>query len=147
VVGEYYFNNQYRGFELVGTTYTSITPIKSFTTVNGISQAGKAVGYSQSKSTGQYSNFSYLNGTFTTLNIKGATDAEVYGISPTGNILVGIYFANDLTLGFVYQNQTVQTLQFPGAIGTYPAGINEAGTVVGTFTYGDGNLHGFTWAP
>jgi probable HAF family extracellular repeat protein len=56
---------------------------------------------------------------------------------------VGFYNAG----GFLYQNKTLQTLQFPGAASTFAYGVNAAGKVSGIFHEANGNLHGFTWTP
>jgi probable HAF family extracellular repeat protein len=54
---------------------------------------------------------------------------------------------NQLTTGFVLENQTLQPLVFPGSTYTIATGINYAGTVVGYFADSNSVEHGFLWTP
>lgn len=38
------------------------------------------------------------------------------------------------------------SIDYPGAIGTYPYGINDSGQIVGCYSDGSGNVHGFLLA-
>jgi probable HAF family extracellular repeat protein len=50
-------------------------------------------------------------------------------------------------VGFLYQNQVLTTLQFPGAADTFATGVNGVGEVVGYFENSGAGSHGFTWTP
>ena len=138
-------NSRWIGFELVGSKYYDIFPPNvDATFVMGISASGKAVGYStKSRSS---SNFFYYRERYKDLPLLpfGAT---VNGINPAGNAVVGYYSPSPgVTAGFLYQNNILTTLQFPGSTYTIASGINASGEVVGLF--GDATtLHGFTWTP
>jgi probable HAF family extracellular repeat protein len=146
-VGGYFFHHsKFQGFELIGSTYTHIAPPHaSNTLVGGVSGSGKLVGYEENSFS-----FSYSQGTYQKLQIHGAPGvAPVFGINPAGNTLVGVYVPSQgVVAGFVYQNKTLQTLEFPGSNETIASGINDAGEVVGYFYDSDGvTSHGFTWTP
>jgi hypothetical protein len=151
VVGYYYMPHQgvYRGFELVGSTYTDINPPGSATVqLYGISSSGKIVGFEGTRH-GTESNFSYSQGKYQKIHIPNAPLATVYGgINPAGNAVVGYYSpSTGMTAGFLYQNQTLTTLQFPGSNTTFAAAINSGGEVTGFFFDANGKEHGFTWTP
>lgn len=79
--------------------------------------------------------------------IPNAPGAQVYGINPEGTALVGYYQpSSGINAGFVYQNSTLITLQFPGSVETYAMGINSAGEVVGYYA-GSDKYYAFTWTP
>jgi probable HAF family extracellular repeat protein len=70
------------------------------------------------------------------------------GVNPAGTALVGSYNpSSGATAGFLYQNNTLTTLQFPGSISTQAYGINASGEVVGYFQDANNVVHGFTWTP
>src|SRR5436305_700308 len=43
----------------------------------------------------------------------------------------------------IFKNGTTHKLDFPGVLVTQPNGINDNGTVVGSYLGADGSLHGF----
>ena len=91
-----------------------------------------------------------VNGTTITpivLDVNNVGFIEVNGINRWGTI-VGEYFTPDFlgAHGFkLWKNGTTHILDFPGAPpnSTQPAGINDVGTVVGTYTDNNFLLHGF----
>jgi probable HAF family extracellular repeat protein len=71
----------------------------------------------------------------------------VNGINPGGNAVVGYYTPSPGTIaGFLYQNNILTTLQFPGSTYTIASGINASGEVVGLFDDAT-TQHGFIWTP
>jgi uncharacterized membrane protein len=138
------------GFELVGSAYRLIAPpVSKGTFVLGIAGSGALVGYAENRQTSKLFNFSFSHGQYRVIGIPNAPNAQVGGVSEDRTVLVGSYDPPPgFQAGFIYQNQTLTTLQFPGGNNTYAADINGAGEVVGTFVLdGGGGQHGFTWAP
>jgi probable HAF family extracellular repeat protein len=74
------------------------------------------------------------------------TNTLARDINDTGQI-VGDYesFQAVFTTGFMYQNGTFTTINFPGANYTVATGINNAGEVVGYYADGFTKVHGFTY--
>ena len=138
-------NSKWFGFELVGSQYHNISPPNAQSTfVVGVAASGKAVGYSTYASS--LSNFFYDRGRYKDLPLP--FEAPVNGINPAGNAVVGYYTPSPgITAGFLYQNNIVTTLQFPGSTNTRAFGINASGEVVGYFVDANNIYHGFTWAP
>jgi probable HAF family extracellular repeat protein len=139
----WFFSGNYVSFEQVasGQQKTLTVPGASATYADGITDSGVVVGYYLTRSA--LLNFLYSRGKYRQLSIPHAPDAEVTGTNPSGTAFVGFYNAG----GFLYQNKTLQTLQFPGAASTFAYGVNAAGKVSGIFHEANGNLHGFTWTP
>ena len=135
-----------QSFELSHAKYTRINPLKSpSSAVYGISDAGKVVGYA-AFSRG-IRKFLFHNGEYKLLPIPDAPNAIPYGINRAGTVIVGEYQnPQGVQFGFVYQNNVVTTLQFPGSSVTTAFSINDAGQVVGWFNDSSGT-HGFIWTP
>jgi hypothetical protein len=85
------------------------------------------------------------NGTFTPIDVPGATVTEVFGINDTTGTLVGLFTdSSNRTHGFVRAVAGSFTpIDFPGAMVTEVFGINNRGTLVGTYTDARGVQHGF----
>jgi probable HAF family extracellular repeat protein len=96
--------------------------------------------------------FLYVNGTFSTINVPGASETWAYDINEAGQI-VGSFQnrpeSNDgIYHGFLDVNGTFSTIDVPGASETFAEGINDAGQIVGFFrTDGDRAFlyHGFLY--
>ncbi len=101
--------------------------------------------------------YDYGTGAITTIDYPGAPTTAAYGISDSGVVVGGwcvqgfsgcptnlFYIASH---GFIDDNGTFIQLDFPGSDGTTAFGINNAGTVVGTYsTFGaNGVIHGFLY--
>jgi uncharacterized membrane protein len=139
------------GFELSGSTCTTIEPPRGEnqeTYVESISRSGEVDGYIRTTQGHLIGNFLYRDGKYLRVVIPGEPTATVGGLSPDGSAVVGSYApSTGVTMGFIYQNGTVSTLQFPGAAYTNAGTINGAGEVVGTFSETGAVTHGFTWTP
>jgi len=138
------------GFELAGSSFTLIkAPHSGTNMITGITSDGELVG----DYIGEFTvvSFLYFRGEYRTVKPGAYAYAEVLGINPAGSALVGAYYdAEGGFAGFLYQNGTVQTLEFPTAppnYGSYATSINAAGEVAGVFYDAEFNLHGFTWTP
>jgi uncharacterized membrane protein len=129
------------GFELVGSSYRSLPPLKAHEYVWGITGMGGLVGYAEY--TGSF-DFSFNHGRYQKVTIPDANLALILGVNKAGTALVGTY---DSGSGFVYQKNVLQPLKFPGGGGTYAYDVNNAGEVVGPFLDSSDNQHCFTWVP
>jgi len=137
------------GFEFAGSVYRLIVPPGSKGTFAlGITGSGEVVGYAKNRHTSKIFNFRFAHGQYREIEIPNAPNAQVGGISDAGAVLVGSYDPPPCCFqaGFIYQSNTLTTLQFPGGNNTYVADINVAGEAVGTFAL-NGGQHGFTWTP
>jgi probable HAF family extracellular repeat protein len=144
VVGSINMNdNSDEGFELVSGGHGRLfSPVgATYTWVNGITESGVVVGDSQAANN-TFASFSFDKGKYQRLVIP-ASNAIVLGVNPAGTALVGVSFP----AGFIYENKTLTTLEFPGSNYTYALGINNAGEVTGYFDDANNVWHGFTWTP
>ena len=128
-------DNFSQGFELIGSTYLALTPLKSANAYfYGITGMGELVGYTSGH---ENFNFSFEHGRYQQIVIPN--NPAVYGINQTGTALVGV--------GFLYRNSILQPLRFPGGGVTYAFSVNDAGKVVGLFVDSNSQQHCFTWVP
>lgn len=83
--------------------------------------------------------------TYTQLNAPNATQGTVaYNINALGQV-VGVYYNNQGSHGFIYNGKDYLTLDVPTATGgTFAYGINAKGQVVGNFIDNTGK-HGFVY--
>jgi probable HAF family extracellular repeat protein len=135
--------------------YTAFHP-GSFTntTADQVSPSGLVVGtYSSgSKTVG----FTYQIGATApsgsvavkTITPTGSTDTEPQAVSANGNYVTGYYYApsSQGQIGFLYNGTTTTTLSVPNASITFPTGVNDSGTVVGSDTDAQGNTTGFVYS-
>jgi probable HAF family extracellular repeat protein len=138
---------RFRALSSPGAKYREITPPGATqTSVSGISTSAELVGFETQGSNNV--DFAFSHGKYQRIVITNAPAAFLYGINPQGTALVGQYEpTNGIVAGFLYQNKTLQTLQFPGSNVTSAYGLNDAGQVVGLFVDSSGVQHGFTWTP
>jgi probable HAF family extracellular repeat protein len=80
--------------------------------------------------------------TFTTIDVPGTTDAQVYGINAAGQIVGWSRDATEHSHSFVTDGVIFTPLNVPGATDTEANGINDRGQVVGVFADATG-VHGF----
>jgi probable HAF family extracellular repeat protein len=137
VVGTYcprntcYFQGPDHGFAYIKGVFTEIKfPGSASTGVFGINDAGDMVGgYSLSASPIRLSKNSASNST-----VKAPNRAAIpLQIKEDG---IQVY-------GFLLSGEVFKSLNPPGSIATYPAGINNSGIIVGTFIDATDHLHGF----
>jgi uncharacterized membrane protein len=119
------------------------------TNAYGISAHGAIVGdYFTGQKHQHQINFLFKAGAYHRLQIPNATGSIVYAINPAGTAFAGSYRTTGTgSAGFVYQNNTLTTLQFPGGGDTFAFGINSSGQVTGIFFDSDSNQHCFIWTP
>lgn len=87
-------------------------------------------------------NFLYSSGTFTTIEVPGASQTYVTSINDSGSYAGGFSLASGIEEGFVYSSGTYSTISVPGASSTIVEGINNDGQLVGEYTDSLGE-HGF----
>jgi len=139
-----------KGFFFNGSTYANIAPENSLhVNVTGITASGEVVGSILGNVMYRY--FKWSTGKYEPLGIPtvGADEGALNGVNPQGTAVVGYYKpSTQVTAGFLYQNEILTTLEYPGAPkSTWAFGINSAGVVVGAFTDANNVTHGYTWTP
>jgi probable HAF family extracellular repeat protein len=137
-------------FGVVNTAFAG--PIYSFATFNapgasgfgtsafGINDLGQIVGLLWDAGNKTHG-FVNTGGSFTTIDVPGASSTAAYGINDSGQV-VG-WFRNELgDHGFVNTDGSFTIINAPGANNTYIYGINDSGHIVGSFVDAQGS-HGF----
>jgi probable HAF family extracellular repeat protein len=137
VAGYFTLNDNFsEGFVLAGSAYVPLTPMKTENIyVWGITSLGELVGGTAGGHTSL--TFSFQNGTYQQIEIPNSP--ALYGINPAGTVLVGA--------GFLFRNNTLQTLHFPGGGVTLAYGVNNSGKIVGLFVDSNDQQHCFSWVP
>jgi len=75
----------------------------------------------------------------TTIDVPGVPfPTQAIGVNSKGDI-VGIYS----TRGFLLNHDGFTTIYVPGAMQTFPHGINDTGHIVGSYANRIGRSHGF----
>jgi hypothetical protein len=146
-------------FTLSGTTYSPLIPGGGTIVPYGINNAGTIVGAGPGGGT-----FWPSGGVLTALyypsGIQGsATTVSAYGINDAGTIVGTLFTPSPSSLGggvwqgFSLSNYSAfgsgpyTTLNYPGALDTWVYGINDTGTIVGTYGDASGAPHGFEGTP
>jgi probable HAF family extracellular repeat protein len=135
------------GFELTGNTYRKILP-NGFTNsgLGGINNLGVVLGVAYSQGTRTVPFEVNQQGQYQRIKIPARQPSPV-GLNDN-NAIVGYYRPTpQAAVGFIYQNNVLQSLTFPGGAQTVAYGINNAGVVSGYFNDASNVEHGFTWTP
>ena len=130
-----------------GSTFTALADPSGASAVYAfdINDNGQVAGYTLS-STG-YRGFVRNGTTYTALAVGGAQNTYAFGIDATGQTVVG---ASDDTSGratgfrFSFSTGTFDSISVPSAVSTYAYGLNNSGTIAGTYADGSAKAHGFT---
>ena len=131
VVGIYSDITGTHGYLLDGGKFTPIDfPGAGVTFAFSINDRGQVVGYA-----GVDGAFLFDRGTFSTINHGG-------DINNRGQI-VGSYYDDTGSHGFVFDGDTFITIDFPGALETWAGGINDRGQIVGSYLDSNWETHGF----
>jgi probable HAF family extracellular repeat protein len=145
------------GFLLDQGSYTILDPPSAIPNeaiggdqATGINASGQIVGvYDANDVYGPLHGFLYDQGSYTTLDVPGASRTGASGINASGQI-VGWYGDAVGVHGFLLDQGSYTTLDVPGSTtgdwGTRASGINASGQIVGY--YGDvAGIHGFLATP
>jgi probable HAF family extracellular repeat protein len=93
--------------------------------------------------------FLLRHGTLTTIDVPfaGSVGTQLDGLNDSG-IIVGVWVDSAFTVhGFIYQNASFAHLDYPGALDTYPYGINSRGDIVGNWDTDQSTVgHGFVFS-
>jgi probable HAF family extracellular repeat protein len=148
VVGTYGFGSA-NGFEQLDTKFRVVTPpgIQGTVIATAINTFGQIVGWSFDTS---YAGFFYQNGKYRTINVPNSNNyTEAWGINDSG-VVVGWYLGcapSCTEHGFVLVRGRYASFDYPGAAQTYAFGVNNAGQIVGTYTFDQQTFHGFVTSP
>jgi probable HAF family extracellular repeat protein len=124
------------GFKYDQGTYTTIDfPGSTHNHVLGLNHQGQILGsHSFDGVNGPWHSFVYENGAYTQFDFPGF-ESDARGINTAGDI-VGVYNSGGLlpTQGFTRAGtDTYATFNYPGALYTFLWGINDAGTISGSY--------------
>jgi uncharacterized membrane protein len=138
-------------FLLQNGTYIPLDPNGALGThssfARGINDPGDIVG-AYFGDDGHEHGFLLRKGVVTTLDVpfEGSIGTQANDINPAG-IIVGVWVDGAFTVhGFVYQDGVFAHLDYPGALDTYPFGINPHGDIVGNWDTDQSTVgHGFVF--
>jgi probable HAF family extracellular repeat protein len=134
------------GFEKDRDFVTVDLPGTTFNQLLGINNRKQEAGYFQDAAGLQHGYLRQANGDFEVLNLK-MPSSQATGINDDGDV-VGFEQSSPSAAtseGFLRTRDGVKVLQFPGSNFTQALGINNRDEVVGTYTDGNGNMHGFRY--
>jgi probable HAF family extracellular repeat protein len=123
--------------DLPGTTFNQLL---------GINNKDQAAGYFQDAAGLQHAYVHEKNGNFLVLNLP-MPSSQATGINDDGDVVGFEQSSPNATTaeGFLRTRDGVKVLQFPGSSFTQALGINKRDEVVGTYTDGNGAMHGFRY--
>ncbi len=117
-------------------------PGANLTEAVGVNDGGQVVGDYRDAATGVFHGFLWDAGQFLTIDVPflGARLTGPNGINNVGQI-VGFYFDNNVSesfpnghaRGFLYDNGSFTSFDYPGADATLPRDLNDMGQIVGIF--------------
>ena len=118
-----------------------------FTQLLGINDHNIAVGfYNDAAGTAHGFTYNLRYGTFRPVRIPTTADAvTATGINDNGDIS-GFYVHGTTTRGFLIHHGQFHTLSFGAETNTQALGVNNDGTVVGSYLGASGTTHGFGWS-
>jgi hypothetical protein len=135
-------------FTYTNGKFTTIAfPKSNGTEATGIDDNGCVVGLYLDSSDVQHG-FVKEGATYTSIDVKGGTSADAYGINNAGDIAV--YALNSAGSGyesFTYnrKSKNFRSVAYPGAgtLGTIAHALNNKGSVTGTYYDSAGDVHGW----
>ena len=149
IAGYFKHFGSYVEFQVSGLSYSRIVPPGATTTLpSGITASGTVVGSANIDHASTNINFSLSQNQFTPIRIPGVSHPGINGINNLGDAIVGSYQPSlGTSAGFLWTNNTLQTLQFPGALESAATAVNDGMEVVGYFFDASNAQHGFLWTP
>ena len=143
-----------RGFLQDGSRFFPIDfpgpmQLSNNTSVSGMNNAGQIVGsystfmplFSRDRSHG----FLLDSGTFTTIDVPGASATFADAINNTRQIVGFFVDSNGVAHGFLWEQGRITVIDIPGATRVFGWKINTAGQTIGSFEDANGVAHGFLW--
>jgi hypothetical protein len=120
---------------------------QSGTILTGVNNLGDVTGYYIYYTTESAYSFRYHGGKFRSIaDPQAPNNTEIIGINDSGILSGGIYDVNTrIYYGIIDANGTFALVSPPGAAFTSGAGINNSGTMVGSYTDAAGVNHGFSY--
>jgi uncharacterized membrane protein len=108
-----------------------------FTTPLDVNDRGQVVGeYFTGADVGVDHGFLYDAGSYTTIDVPGATGTGAAAINDKGEIVGSTFPSHGVENGFIYDSGNFTILAVPGATSTLADDINNRGQVVGTYSNG-----------
>jgi hypothetical protein len=96
---------------------------------------------------GAYRGYVWSNGSFTLIDVPGATNGQLYdgvaGMSLSGDIAGNYTDSSSKQRGYFLRKGSFSTVDVPGSIRTRILGINNQDEIVGMYVDADGVTHGF----
>jgi len=129
------------------TYFNPPSPYNASVQPSGINHYGTTVG--AASSTTKWVGFiRYSGGSVSLFSAPGATGTWLTRRNSSG-VTVGYYYkVNSSTApatGLILTSTSFASLKYPGAVGTYPNGINKYNTIVGSYTTSGGVSRGFIY--
>jgi hypothetical protein len=126
---------QNHAFILQGSTITLLVDPKAkpgSTDVRGINKFNSTVGSYTDTNEKEHGFKRYSNGSFSDLNFPGGSQATNPNAINDAGMIVGSYTAANGSLnGFIFDNGSWATLNYPNTTGTELFGISNAGVIIG----------------
>ena len=134
------------GFDKDHDFATVDLPGTTFNQLLGINNRNQEAGYFQDAAGLQHGYVRQANGDFEVLNLE-LPSSQATGIDDDGDVVGFEQSSPSATTseGFLRTRAGVKVLQFPGSTFTQALGINNHDEVVGSYTDGKGNTHGFRY--
>lgn len=82
---------------------------------------------------------------FVNINVPNSNWIQADGVNNAGQVVGWYQDSSNTPRGFLWQNGVLETLDYPGSIGTHFNGINNKGVIIGEYLDLGFNWHGFTY--
>jgi uncharacterized membrane protein len=144
IVGYAYNNAGDVGFTYSAGQFSPQVVAGSYSTdIYGVNNAGTLVGSYYNQAGTVVNALVVANGT---QQLPGMAQSEYYSINNSGGVVGTTYTATSggiLATGFYQNGPNSSTISYPNAIGTYPHGLNNNGSIVGFYETGADRYGGF----
>lgn len=126
-------NGTFTNADLPGTTFNQIL---------GLNNYGQAAGYFQDA---QMLNHAYIRDARGTYVVPAIPNSQATSINDLGEVVGFTQPTTTTSSAFIWQNNAVRIVSYPGATFTQALGVNDKGQIVGTYNDAQGNAHGFLY--
>ena len=123
--------------DLPGTTFNQLL---------GVNNKGQAAGYYQDAAGNQHGYIHEQDGSFLVLSLHSTSD-QATGINDEGDVVGFTQPSPTATTsdGFLWHDDQIKKIDFPGSTFTQALGINNRGEIVGDYTDATGTTRGFEY--